>query len=92
MMVRIMDIVVLYAIAMIISVIAALILRLPLLPKEKPIRFSFQTSVVFPTPILALGIEAIFRNLFGDYVGLAFFAGLFGALLSRYADKLFGEP
>ena len=87
-----MDVVVLYAIALITSAIVALILKLPLLPKEKPIRFSFETSVIFPTPILALGIEAIFRNLFGDYISLAFFAGLFGALLSKYADKLFGEP
>ncbi|AIJ05059.1 hypothetical protein JH146_0208 [Methanocaldococcus bathoardescens] len=87
-----MDIVILHLIALITSVIVALILKLPLLPKEKPIRFSFETSVIFPTPILALGIEAIFRNLFGDYISLAFFAGLFGALLSKYADKLFGEP
>jgi energy-converting hydrogenase A subunit A len=87
-----MGILMLYSIALATSIIVALILRLPIIPKEKPIRFSFQTSVVFPTPILALGIEAIFRNLFGDYVGLAFFAGLFGALLSKYADKLFGEP
>ena len=82
----------LYSIALATSMIIALILKLPILPKEKPIRFSFQTSVLFPTPILALGIEAIFRNLFGEYISLAFFAGLFGALLSKYADKLFGEP
>jgi len=87
-----MGILMLYSIALATSIIVALILRLPIIPKEKPIRFSFQTSVVFPTPILALGIEAIFRNLFGEYVSLAFFAGLFGALLSKYADKLFGEP
>ena len=82
----------LYLIALMTSVIVALLLRLPIIPKEKPIRFSFQTSAVFPTPILALGIEAIFRNLFGDYISLAFFAGLFAALMSKYADKLFGEP
>ncbi|XRP97768.1 energy-converting NiFe hydrogenase A subunit EhaA [Methanocaldococcus sp. 16A] len=87
-----MNIIILYLIALITSIIVALILKLPLLPKEKPIRFSFETSVMFPTPILALGIEAIFRNLFGDYISLAIFAGLFGALLSKYADKLFGEP
>ena len=82
----------LYSIALATSMIVALLLKLPIIPKEKPIRFSFQTSVLFPTPILALGIEAIFRNLFGNYMALAFFAGLFAALMSRYADKLFGEP
>ena len=87
-----MGILMLYSIALATSIIVALILRLPIIPKEKPIRLSLLTSVVFPTPILALGFEAIFRNLFVDYVGLAFFAGLFGALLSKYADKLFGEP
>ncbi|ADC68988.1 conserved hypothetical protein [Methanocaldococcus sp. FS406-22] len=87
-----MNIAILYIVALVTSIIVALILKLPILPREKPIRFSFETSVIFPTPILALGIEAIFRNLFGDYISLAFFAGLFGALLSKYADKLFGEP
>ncbi|XRO76097.1 energy-converting NiFe hydrogenase A subunit EhaA [Methanocaldococcus sp. 28A] len=87
-----MNIIILYLIALITSIIVALILKLPLLPKEKPIRFSFETSIMFPTPILALGIEAIFRNLFGDYISLAILAGIFGALLSKYADKLFGEP
>ncbi|ACV24155.1 energy-converting NiFe hydrogenase A subunit EhaA [Methanocaldococcus fervens] len=86
-----MTIIMLYITALITSMVVALLLKLPLLPKEKPIRFSFKTSVLFPTPVLALGIEAIFRNLFGDYIGLAFFAGLFGALLSKYSDKLFGE-
>jgi energy-converting hydrogenase A subunit A len=87
-----MNIAILYIVALATSTIIALILKLPILPREKPMRFSFETSVIFPTPILALGIEAIFRNLFGEYISLAFFAGLFGALLSKYADKLFGEP
>jgi len=86
------DIAILYLTSLITSLIVALILKLPLIPKEKPVRFSFQTSIIFPTPILALGIEAIFRNLFGNYIVLAVFAGLFGALLSKYSDKLFGEP
>ncbi|MEO2117951.1 MAG: energy-converting NiFe hydrogenase A subunit EhaA [Methanocaldococcus sp.] len=86
------DIVTLYIVSLITSLIVALMLNLPLIPKEKPIRFSFETSILFPTPVLALGIEAIFRNLFGDYIVLAVFAGLFGALLSKYSYKLFGEP
>ncbi|WP_456372358.1 energy-converting NiFe hydrogenase A subunit EhaA [Methanocaldococcus sp.] len=85
------NIVLLYLISLITSIIVALLLKVPILPKKKPIRFSFETSIIFPTPILALGIEAILRNLFGNYIYLAFIAGLFGALLSKYADKLFGE-
>ncbi|ACX72333.1 conserved hypothetical protein [Methanocaldococcus vulcanius M7] len=87
-----MQILVLYAISLITSIVVAALLKMPLIQKSRPIRFSFETSILFPTPILALGIEAIFRNLFGDYITLAFFAGLFGALFSKYSDKIFGEP
>ncbi len=88
----IMQILILYLVSLITSIVVAALLKMPLIQKSRPIRFSFETSILFPTPILALGIEAIFRNLFGDYITLAFFAGLFGALLSKYSDKIFGEP
>lgn len=76
-----------YLITVIVSVVVALGLRLPLLPK-KPIRFSFDKSAIFPTPIFALGFLAICFsvNFYWIYDGmvLAIFWGIVSGLFVKY--------
>lgn len=85
-----------YLIAAIVSIVIALGLRLPLLPK-KQIRFSFDKSAVFPTPIFAIGFLAICFsvNFFWVYDGiiLAVFWGVVSAYFVRFAfDYVFPKP
>ncbi|AMK15467.1 energy-converting NiFe hydrogenase A subunit EhaA [Methanobrevibacter olleyae] len=85
-----------YMVVIIVAVVLALILKLPLLP-EKPIRFSKTKSALFPTPIFAIGILAIFYslNIFWIYEGLliAIIVGIFSALFVKYLfDYIFPNP
>ncbi|KZX16596.1 hypothetical protein MBCUT_07500 [Methanobrevibacter cuticularis] len=85
-----------YLIAIAISIIIALGLRLPLLP-NKPIRFSFETSALFPTPVIAIGLLAICfsLNIYWIYDGmvLAILLGGFSALFTKYLfDYVFPKP
>jgi len=76
-----------YFVAIIVSVVLALALKLPLLP-EKPIRFSWTNSAIFPTPIFAIGILAIFFSfkIYWIYNGLilAVIIGILSALFVKY--------
>ena len=76
-----------YIVAIIVAIVLSLVLRLPLLP-EKPIRFSWTKSALFPTPIFAIGILAIFYslNIFWIYNGLiiAIIVGIFSAIFVKY--------
>lgn len=76
-----------YLITIIVSVVIALGLGLPLLPK-KPIRFSFDKSAIFPTPIFTLGFLAICFsiNFYWIYNGivLAIFWGIVSGLFVKY--------
>ena len=85
-----------YIVAIIVAMVLALALKLPLLP-EKPIRFSWTKSALFPTPIFAIGILAIFYslNIFWIYDGIiiAILVGLFSAIFVKYLfDYIFPEP
>ncbi len=85
-----------FIVALIVAIALALALRLPLLP-EKPIRFSWTKSALFPTPVFAIGILAIFYslNIFWIYDGLviAILVGVFSALFVKYLfDYIFPEP
>lgn len=85
-----------YIVAIIVAIVLALALRLPLLP-EKPIRFSWTKSALFPTPVFAMGILAIFYslNIFWIYDGLvlAIIVGVFSALFVKYLfDYIFPNP
>ena len=85
-----------YIVAIIVAIALALALKLPLLP-EKPIRFSWTKSALFPTPIFALGILAIFYslNIFGVFDGLliALIVGVFSAVFVKYLfDYIFPNP
>ena len=84
-----------YLITVIVSVLIALGLGLPLLPR-KPIRFSFDKSAIYPTPIFALGLLAICFsiNFYWIYDGivLAVFCGIFSGLFVKYGfDYVFPQ-
>lgn len=81
------DIVLAYIVAIVISVLVALILRVPLLP-SKPYRYSFDVSAVYPTPIIAVGILSLFLvlNYTFAYNGLllAIIIGIFSGVFVKY--------
>ena len=90
------DILVAYIVAIVCSIIVALVLRLPLLP-SKPYRYSFDVSALYPTPIIAIGILSIFLvlNYTFMYNGLLLAAiiGVLSALFVKYLfDFVFPKP
>ena len=90
------DILLAYIAAIICSIVAALLLRLPLLP-SKPYRYSFDVSALYPTPIIAIGILSIFLvlNYTFMYNGLilAVIIGVLSALFAKYLfDFVFPNP
>ena len=85
-----------YIVAIICSIVVALLLRLPLLP-SKPYRYSFDVSAIYPTPIIAIGILSIFLvlNYTFMYNGLvlAVVIGVLSALFVKYLfDFVFPKP
>ena len=91
-----LDILLAYIVTMIVSILVALILRLPLLP-NKPYRYSFDVSALYPTPIIAIGILSIFLvlNYTFMYNGLIFaiVIGVLSALFVKYLfDFVFPKP
>jgi len=90
------DILLAYVVAIVCSIIIALVLRLPLLP-SKPYRYSFDVSALYPTPIIAIGILSIFLvlNYTFMYNGLvlAVVIGVLSALFVKYLfDFVFPKP
>lgn len=76
-----------YLITIIVSVIIAKGLGLSWLP-SKPVRYSFEVSAIFPTPVIAIGLLAIFYRL--GYVWiyhgivLAVLIGVISAVFTKY--------
>nr|WP_294998742.1 energy-converting hydrogenase A subunit A EhaA [uncultured Methanobrevibacter sp.] len=90
------DILLAYIVAIVCSIIVALVLRLPLLP-SKPYRYSFDVSALYPTPIIAISILSIFLvlNYSFMYNGLvlAIVIGVLSALFVKYLfDFVFPKP
>ena len=90
------DMLLAYVVAIICSIIVALLLRLPLLP-SKPYRYSFDVSAIYPTPIIAIGILSIFLvlNYTFMYNGLilAVIIGVLSALFVKFLfDFVFPQP
>ena len=81
------DIALAYIVTIIVSILVALVLRLPLLP-SKPYRYSFDVSALYPTPVIAIGIFSIFLvlNYTFLYNGLvlAVIIGILSALFVKY--------
>jgi energy-converting hydrogenase A subunit A len=81
-----------YLLALGLAVILGLALRLPLLP-ERPMRYSWTISVIFPTAILALGFYAMLDKL--GYQGLIIGAlvGVITALFCKFLlEKVVPQP
>ncbi len=76
-----------YLIVILVSIIAGLIVRLPLLP-DKPYRYSFNVSALYPTPIIAMGILSLFFILNYSFIFegklLALIIGICSALFVKY--------
>lgn len=90
------DMILAYLVAVVVSIIVALILRVPLLP-SKPYRYSFDVSAVYPTPIIAIGVLSLFLvlNYTFMYNGLLLAAiiGICSALFVKYLfDYIFPSP
>ena len=71
-----------YLVAIVISIIIALILRVPLMPSD---RYSFNVSAIFPTPIIAMGIFSFFLVLNYTFT----FNGLLLAVIIGVCSGLF---
>lgn len=90
------DIILAYIVAIVCSILIALVLRLPLLP-SKPYRYSFDVSAIYPTPIIAMGIFSIFLVLNYTFmyngIVLAIVIGVLSALFVKYLfDFVFPKP
>ncbi|SDA48352.1 energy-converting hydrogenase A subunit A EhaA [Methanobrevibacter millerae] len=90
------DMILAYLVAIVVSIIVALILRVPLLP-SMPYRYSFDVSAVYPTPIIAIGVLSLFLvlNYTFKYNGLLLAAiiGICSALFVKYLfDYIFPSP
>ena len=90
------DILLAYIVAIVCSIVVALLLRLPLLP-SKPYRYSFDVSAIYPTPIIAIGILSIFLVLNYTFMFngllLAVIIGVLSALFVKYLfDFVFPTP
>lgn len=76
-----------YLITIVVSILMAKGLKLPLLP-ERPIRYSFEVSAIFPTPIIAIGILAIFYRLGYTFLLhgliLSIIIGILSAIFTKY--------
>ena len=82
------DILLAYIVAIVCSIIVALVLRLPLLP-SKPYRYSFDVSAIYPTPIIAIGILSIFIVFTFVCFGFIFFEPICKLTLGNvhFSDK-----
>ena len=90
------DVLLAYIVTIVVSIIFALLLKLPLLP-SKPYRYSFDVSAIYPTPIIAIGIFSIFLVLNYTFmyngIVLAVIIGILSALFVKYLfDFVFPKP
>ena len=94
--INVFDMLLAYIVAILCSIVVALVLKIPLLP-SKPYRYSFDVSAIYPTPIIAIGILSIFLvlNYTFMYNGLvlAVIIGVLSALFVKYLfDFVFPKP
>ncbi len=83
------DMFLLYIVAIIVSVIVALALKLPLLP-GKPHRYSFDVSAIYPTPIISIGVLSVFLVLNYTFAYNGFLlAVIIGVLSGVFVKYLF---
>ena len=80
-----------YIVAIAVSIVVALILRVPLLP-SKPYMYSFDVSALYPTPVIAIGILSLFFVLGYTFIYnglvLSVVIGVLTALFVKYLSKI----
>lgn len=72
-----------YILAVASAMIVGLVLRLPILP-EKPMRYSWTVSIIFPTSVLAIGFTAVLFKLGYNGLLVAVIVGVFTAIFAKY--------
>jgi energy-converting hydrogenase A subunit A len=72
-----------YILAIASAMIVGLVLRLPILP-EKPMRYSWTVSIIFPTSVLAVGFTAVLFKLGYNGLLVAVIVGVFTAIFAKY--------
>ncbi|MEN4006949.1 MAG: energy-converting hydrogenase A subunit A EhaA [Methanobacteriaceae archaeon] len=81
-----------YTLAVISAIIVGFIVKLPLLP-ERPMRYSFTISIIFPTTVIALGLSAMAFELGLNGIMVGIITGVLSALVSRYLlEKILPKP
>ena len=81
-----------YILAVVSAIIVGLVLRLPLLP-ERPIRFSWTVSIIFPTAVLALGFTAIIFKLGYEGLLVAVIVGIITSIFAKYfLERILPKP
>ena len=72
-----------YILAVASAMIVGLVLRLPIIP-EKPMRYSWTVSIIFPTSVLAVGFTAVIFKLGYNGLLVAVIVGVFTAIFAKY--------
>jgi energy-converting hydrogenase A subunit A len=81
-----------YILAVVSAIIVGLVLRLPLLP-ERPMRFSWTVSIIFPTAVLALGFTAIIFKLGYEGLLVAAIVGIITSIFAKYfLERILPKP
>jgi energy-converting hydrogenase A subunit A len=81
-----------YILAVIAAIAVGLVLRMPILP-ERPMRYSWTISIIFPTSILALGFTAILFKLGYTGILIAVIVGILTAVFAKYIlERLLPRP
>jgi energy-converting hydrogenase A subunit A len=81
-----------YILAVIAAIAIGLVLRMPILP-ERPMRYSWTISIIFPTSVLALGFTAILFKLGYTGIIVAVIVGILTAVFAKYIlERLLPRP
>lgn len=72
-----------YILAVASAIIVGFALRIPLLP-ERPIRYSFTVSIIFPTAVIALGLSAMVFKLGYEGIIVGIIIGVLSSFISKY--------
>lgn len=81
-----------YIVAVASAMIVGLVLRLPILP-EKPMRYSWTISIIFPTSVLAIGFTAMLFKLGHDGLLVAVVVGVLTAFFAKYfLERMLPRP
>ena len=81
-----------YILAVIVAMVVGLVLRIPILP-ERPMRYSWTISIIFPTSVLALGFTAMLFKLGYTGIPITIIVGIITAVFAKYfLERLLPRP